>query len=81
MIKFFERSDYKIKHETINTTTSTLKNKSSNKNIKDIPNINRKIKNKITNKTIDAEHKCAEIGFKKGTENYGKCVLKLLDLK
>ena len=41
---------------------------------------NKKI-NKITNKTIDAENKCTEIGFKKGTEEYGKCVLKLLELK
>ncbi len=37
--------------------------------------------NKITIKTIDAENKCTEIGFKKGTEGYGKCVLKLLELK
>ena len=37
--------------------------------------------NKISNKTIDAENKCTEIGFKKGTEEYGKCVLKLLELK
>ena len=51
------------------------------KNLEDIPNINRKIKNKITNKTIDAENKCTEIGFTKGTIEYGKCVLKLLDLK
>ncbi len=41
---------------------------------------NNKI-NKITNKTIDVEIKCTEIGFKKGTEKYGECVLKLLQLK
>ena len=27
------------------------------------------------------EDKCAEIGFKKGTEKYGDCVLKMLELK
>lgn len=37
--------------------------------------------NKITPKTKDAEDKCAEIGFKKGTEKYGDCVLKMLELK
>ena len=38
-------------------------------------------KNKITLKTKNAEDKCTEIGFKKGTEKYGECVLKLLDLQ
>jgi len=37
--------------------------------------------NKITNKTKDAENKCTEIGFTKGTEKYGDCVLKMLELK
>lgn len=37
--------------------------------------------NKISNKTKEAEDKCAEIGFKKGTEKYGDCVLKMLELK
>ena len=38
-------------------------------------------RNKISNKTRDAEDKCTEIGFKKGTEKFGECVLKLIDLK
>ena len=37
--------------------------------------------NSISNKTKDAEEKCTEIGFKKGTEKYGDCVLKMLELK
>jgi len=37
--------------------------------------------NQISNKTKDAEDKCNEIGFKKGTEKYGDCVLKMLELK
>ena len=41
---------------------------------------NKKI-NKISNKTKEAEDKCTEIGFKKGTEKYGDCVLKMLELK
>ena len=78
--------------ETINHVTNFKKNTnkeekvlsqskiSSNKKIKTISNSNKKI-NKFTNKTIEAEDKCTEIGFKKGTEEYGKCVLKLLELK
>ena len=37
--------------------------------------------NKISNKTKDTEDKCTEIGFKKGTEKYGDCVLKMIELK
>ena len=37
--------------------------------------------NKINNKTKNYEDKCTEIGFKKGTEKFGECVLKLIDLK
>ena len=37
--------------------------------------------NKISDKTKDAEDKCTEIGFKKSTEKYGDCVLKMLELK
>ena len=37
--------------------------------------------NAISNKTKDAEDKCTEIGFKKGTEKYGECVLKMIELK
>jgi len=59
-----------------------LKNESSkNKNkiqIKENVILNS---NKITNKTKDAENKCTEIGFTKGTEKYGDCVLKMLELK
>jgi len=44
----------------------------------------KKIDNKpssISKKTKDAEDKCTEIGFKKGTEKYGDCVLKMLEIK
>ena len=34
----------------------------------------------ISKNTRDAEDKCTEIGFKKGTEKYGDCVLKMLEL-
>ena len=34
----------------------------------------------ISKNTKDAEDKCTEIGFKKGTEKYGDCVLKMLEL-
>ena len=34
---------------------------------------------KITNKTEKAENKCKELGFTPATENYGNCVLKLMD--
>ena len=37
--------------------------------------------NKISNKTKEAEDKCTEIGFQKGTEKYGDCVLKMLEIK
>ena len=47
-------------------------------NSKSNPNINA---NKITSKTKNAEDKCTEIGFTKGTEKYGDCVLKMLELK
>jgi len=69
--------------ETINEKDKALNQNTiyNNKKIKTFSNSNKKIKNKITNKTIDAEDKCTEIGFKKGTYEYGKCVLKLLDLK
>lgn len=35
----------------------------------------------ISNKMKPAEDKCLEIGFKKGTEKYGECVLKIIELK
>ena len=35
--------------------------------------------NPISKKTIYAEEKCIELGFKKATEKFGDCVLKLLD--
>ena len=47
-------------------------------NSKSNPNVNA---NKITSKTKIAEDKRTEIGFKKGTEKYGDCVLKILELK
>ena len=81
LIKFFESGDTEIKPQKAKTKTSNPKIKSNSKIIKNIPNTNKKIKNKITNKTKDAEDKCTEIGFTKGTYEYGKCVLKLLDLK
>jgi len=37
--------------------------------------------NSINSKTKGAEGKCTEIGFKKGTEKYGDCVLKMIELK
>ncbi len=33
----------------------------------------------VLNRTKPAETKCRELGFKKGTENFGNCVLKLID--
>ena len=50
-------------------------------------NLNCKSKNKeninssdkITNRTEKAEKKCKELGFTPATENYGNCVLKLID--
>ena len=50
-------------------------------------NLNCKSKNKeninssdkITNRTEKAEKKCKELGFTPATENYGDCVLKLID--
>ena len=57
----------------ISNNLKLYKNKTNSK-------INYK-KNKISLMTKNAEDKCAEIGFKKGTEKYGECVLKLLDLK
>ena len=50
-------------------------------------NLNCKSKNeeninssdKITNRTEKAEKKCKELGFTPATENYGNCVLKLMD--
>ena len=50
-------------------------------------NLNCKSKNeeninssdKITNRTEKAEKKCKELGFIPATENYGNCVLKLMD--
>ena len=35
--------------------------------------------NSVLNKTKPAETKCRELGFKKGTESFGNCVLKLMD--
>jgi len=60
-------------------TLTTLKPK-INQKLKTISNSNKKT-NQISNKTKEIEDKCTEIGFKKGTEDYGKCVLKLLDFK
>ena len=42
--------------------------------------INIKQKN-ISDKIKIVEEKCVEIGFKKGTEKYGDCVLKMIELK
>ena len=50
------------------------------KNVKVTTNINDKTSS-ISSKTESAEEKCNEIGFKKGTEKYGDCVLKMLELK
>lgn len=58
--------------------TLTTSKPKINQKLKTISNSNKKT-NKISNKTRDAEDKCIEIGFTKGTEEYGKCVLKLLD--
>ena len=59
-----------------------LKNESSeSKNKIQIKENVIKNTNKITPKTKEAEDKCTEIGFKKGTEKYGDCVLKMLELK
>ena len=38
-----------------------------------------KSSDKITNKTEKAENKCKELGFTPATENYGNCVIKLMD--
>ena len=35
--------------------------------------------NSISKKTLVAENKCSELGFTPGTENFGNCVLKLLE--
>ena len=48
--------------------------KSENKNKNKIIN-----SDSISNKTEPAETKCKELGFKKGNENFGNCVLKLMD--
>jgi hypothetical protein len=50
------------------------------KNVKVTTNIKDKTSS-ISSKTESAEEKCNEIGFKKGTEKYGDCVLKMLELK
>jgi hypothetical protein len=50
------------------------------KNVKVTTNIKDKT-SYISSKTKSAEDKCNEIGFKKGTEKYGDCVLKMLELK
>lgn len=50
------------------------------KNVKVTTNIKDKTSS-ISSKTESAENKCNEIGFKKGTEKYGDCVLKMLELK
>ena len=50
------------------------------KNVKVTTNIKDK-SSTISSKTESAEDKCNEIGFKKGTEKYGDCVLKMLELK
>ena len=42
------------------------------------PNIKKTI---ISDKIKIIEEKCTEIGFKKGTEKYGDCVLKMIELK
>ena len=59
-----------------------LKTKASeNKNKIQIKENITKNTNNINNKTKNAEDKCAEIGFKKRTEKFGDCVLKMLELK
>jgi hypothetical protein len=58
--------------------TLTISKPKINQKLKTISNSNKKT-NKISNKTLDAEDKCAEIGFKKGTEKYGECVLKMIE--
>ena len=60
-------------------TLTTSKSK-INQKLKTISNSNKKT-NKLSNKTRDAEDKCTEIGFKKGTEKYGDCVLKMIEFK
>lgn len=57
----------------IKSVTKKLMEKSENKN-KIINSVST-----INNKTEPAEIKCKELGFKKGTENFGNCVLKLID--
>ena len=68
--------------ECIRKTAKTLTTSKPkiNQKLKTISNSNKKT-NKISNKTDDAEDKCTEIGFKKGTEKYGECVLKMIELK
>ena len=62
------------------SSSSKVKKKNpTNNNFKNDLNLNTD-KNKLSLKTKDAEDKCSELGFSKGTEKYGECVLKLLDL-
>lgn len=62
------------------SSSKIKKGNSTNKNFKTNLNLNTD-KNKLSPKTKDAEEKCTEFGFNKGTEKYGECVLKLLNLK
>jgi len=80
--------NYSFAGNILNCPTCNLERnlcKNCNKNPKNkkssSPQIKSEKSNKIILKTKDAEDKCTEIGFKKGTEKYGECVLKLLDLK
>ncbi len=61
--------------ETKTNIKKTLKNSISDGENKDKINSS----DKISNKTEKAEKKCKELGFTPATENFGKCVLKLMD--
>ena len=70
---------------TCNLEKNMCKNCNKKINKKPNQNLNKKndIKSKNTptfNKLEISEKKCLDIGLKKGTERYGECVLKLLDL-
>jgi hypothetical protein len=65
---YFEMYD-----ESLNIWGNCIKETSKTKKAKET--------NKISNKIKNIEDKCSEIGFKKGTEKFGECVLKLIDFK
>ena len=64
-----------------NKTNNVIPQNSINKNnVQKKENIAKEI-NKTSDKIKIAEDKCSDIGFTKGTEKFGECVLKLIDFK